>query len=50
MESRRNATVLKSVLFDNIRIAEERKLEELPQEENAEMGDECQDVPKQKVM
>lgn len=50
MGSRRNVTVLKSVLFDNITITEERKLEELPQEENAEMDDECQDVQKWEVM
>lgn len=42
--SRNNHTVLKSVLFDNIRVTEQRKLEELPQQQNVEMDDECQNA------
>ena len=50
MGSRNNPTVLKSVLFDNIRVTEQRKLEELPQQQNVEMDDECQGIQKGTVM
>lgn len=49
MGSMNNPGVLKSVLFGNIRVTEERKLEELAQQQNVEMDDECQDVQKRTV-